>query len=362
MINKEIKRFYDVNYFLRIASEAINADALLLELSPPKHFDGSGFDNYIPESNHLSQSAALDQVKKFIDELQESSSASLTFFRRLLRTSKTVGKAIYLDGGFGVGKTHLLASAFHKFEGAKAYMSFQELMFLVGLQSLAGVVRSFRNIQLLVIDEFELDDPANTRISTNLLGQLFDAGVSILTSSNTPPGALGEGKFSGEDFQRELGILMYRFETIRIDGEDYRSLHHLDEGEGSTWVAGDQSLKELLSGAVIDEQDILDVSFQEFLYALSKVHPMRVRKAVGKLDAVILRDVVEITHPHEALRFVYFVDKAYDDNLILIASSGVETEKIFNRSYFVGGDTKKYLRTISRLREMCRTGYSRLNP
>ena len=98
----------------------------------------------------------------------------------------------------------------------------------------------------------------------------------------------------------------------------------------------------------------LDSSFDEFLLTLSKVHPMRIRRAIGKFDAVILRDVKQIDHPHEALRFVYFVDKAYDNNLSLFVNSAVAIEDLFHRSYFVGGDTKKYLRTMSRLKEMTR--------
>jgi cell division protein ZapE len=290
---------------------------------------------------------------KFIESLGTSSSKSL--FERFWGSKPAVGSGIYLDGGFGVGKTHLLASAFHAYDGPKAYLSFQELMFLVGLQSLNGVFESFKNFKLLVIDEFELDDPANSRISTNLLGQLFESGVSILTSSNTPPGALGDGKFSTEDFKRELGSLTEQFKTLKIDGEDYRIIHHLDDTSGSTWTMSESELELLLKFG--DFGNTLDASFEEFLLTLSKVHPMRIRRAIGKFDAVILRSIGQIGHPHEALRFVYFIDKAYDNNIMLAASSSVAIDELFHISYFTGGDTKKYLRTISRLKEMTSGGY-----
>ncbi|MFI5265078.1 MAG: AFG1/ZapE family ATPase, partial [Candidatus Kapaibacterium sp.] len=238
--------------------------------------------------------------------------------------------------------------------GPKAYLSFQELMFLVGLQSLRGVFESFRNFKLLVIDEFELDDPANTRIATNLLGQLFNAGVSILTSSNTPPGALGEGKFSVESFKRELGSLTERFVTVKIDGDDYRVKHQPDGGVRTSWTRSDVELELLLSSTDLSQGLMLDSSFDEFLQTLSKVHPMRIRLALGKFYGIILRNVKQISHPHEGLRFVYFVDKAYDNNLLLFVNSSVAIDEIFPKSYFTGGDTKKYLRTMSRLREMTR--------
>ncbi|MBS1903350.1 MAG: cell division protein ZapE [Bacteroidetes bacterium] len=321
---------------------------------PPKHFDLARFGNYVPEPDYPSQSDALRRVKSFVEKLAGTSKPSSGILGKFFTKTKQSGNGLYLDGGFGVGKTHLLASAYHAFNGPKAYLSFQELMFLVGLQTLQGVVGAFKGYTLLVLDELELDDPANTRITTNLLGQLFDNGVSILTSSNTPPGALGEGKFSVEDFQRELGTLTNRFETVRIDGEDYRTVHHLGEGKASTWVESETELDLILDGVSILSCNRLSASFKEFLEVLGKVHPMRIRKALSDFEMVVLRGIAPIDHPHKALRFVYFVDKAYDNNIRLFASASVEPKDLFQRYYFVGGDTKKYLRTISRLGEMTR--------
>jgi cell division protein ZapE len=350
LIGKSIQLTLKASSLLEKASQPLTTEAMLSDLVPPRHFDKARFENYEPEPNYPSQSEALQRVKSFVAGVRVSSDSGL--FGKFFGNKQREGKGLYLDGGFGVGKTHLLAAAYHAFGGSKAYLSFQELMFLVGLQTLQGVVESFKGFALLVIDELELDDPANTRITTNLLGQLFDNGVSILTSSNTPPGALGEGKFSVEDFQRELGVLTARFETLRIDGEDYRVVHHMGEGKASTWVTSDAELELLLDNSKSINNSILDASFKEFLDVLGRVHPMRIRKVIAEYDAVVLRGVLPIGHPHEALRFVYFVDKAYDNNLRLFASASVEPPDLFERYYFIGGDTKKYRRTISRLGEM----------
>jgi cell division protein ZapE len=332
---------------LELANEPLSSQTMLSALKPPKHFDGAEFSNYIPEAQYPSQAATLKAVSKFVHDL-EAANSTQGIFKKLFASSNE-GHGLYLDGGFGVGKTHLLASAYHSFNGPKAYLSFQELMFLVGLQTLSGVVRSLSDYKLLVIDEFELDDPANTRISTNMLQQLFNAGVSILTSSNTPPGALGEGKFSVEDFQRELGSLTKRFKTLRIEGEDYRATHLQGSSGNTTWVTSDAELDLLTDKAT---GKTIAMNFGEFLDVLSKVHPMRIRNALSKIDTLILRNIAQISHPHEALRFVYAVDKAYDNNIMLMASSSIGIDELFHNSYFTGGDTKKYLRTMSRLREM----------
>ena len=45
---------------------------------------------------------------------------------------ESIVAALYLDGGFGVGKTHLLAAAYHAADVPRAYLSFQEMTYAVG--------------------------------------------------------------------------------------------------------------------------------------------------------------------------------------------------------------------------------------
>ena len=81
---------------------------------------------------------------------------------------------------------------------------------------------------------------------------------------------------------------------------------------------------------------------------------MRIRQMLRDVDAFIINDLHQFGHPAEALRFVYFIDKCYDNNINLLVSSAIPIADIFYHSYFSGGDTKKYRRTISRLSEMTR--------
>ncbi len=340
---------------LALAEKPIEASEILDDLKPPHHFSSASFSNYVPESEYPSQTDALSAISHFVRELENEGKVSLFSLKRLFRSDRSEGKGIYLDGGFGVGKTHLLASAYHSFNGKKAYLSFQELMFLVGLQKLDETARSLKEYKLIVIDEFELDDPANSRISTNLLGQLLDAGVSIITSSNTPPGALGVERFSSEDFARELGELTRRFETIRIDGEDYRTLHHLDDSTKTSWLSHKDALFEIWKKTVkANSKKMVVLDFAELEKILSSAHPMRIRQILRGVDAVVISDFMQFAHPSDALRFVYFTDKCYDNNTRILVGSDLLLEDIFHYSYFSGGDTKKYRRTLSRLKEMTR--------
>lgn len=330
-------------------------DEILSDLLPPSHFDEAEFSNYIPDTRFPSQERAVDILRHFLKEIESKHSSKSSLFSLFSSKERPKGSGIYLDGGFGVGKTHLLASCYHSFVSSKkAYLSFQELMYLVGLQKLDGTFTTFKDFDLVIIDEFELDDPANSRISTNLLGQLFDAGVHIITSSNTPPGALGDERFSDDDFRREIGEMAKKFRQVRIDGEDYRISHHLHQTQESTWYVGDEmhGFAMAINSLSKKLQDVINISYKDLKNLLSSAHPMKIRTLLSSINAFVISGFSEFTHPHEALRFVYFIDKCYDDNIAIVVSSAVPLAAIFHHTIMNGGDTKKYRRTLSRLNEM----------
>jgi cell division protein ZapE len=317
-------------------------DLAKLEASfvPPPHFVKASFESYIPDLDYPSQSAALSILRAYVHDIKLEHPNVLM---RLLgkKPKKDLPHGLYLDGGFGVGKTHLLAAAFHAYHGKKAYLTFQELMFYVGLKRLDGAVASLSSLGLLIIDEFELDDPANTRIVTNLLDQLFVKGVHILTSSNTPPGALGEGKFSVEAFARELGQLTAHFQVVKVDGEDYR-MTHPHASHGSRWDTAASS----------SHQVQVEFEFAELLSVLASAHPMRIRQSLQGIRSIAIEGVTSIHDPHHALRLVYFIDKIYDNDVDLWVSANIPMVELFEKRYFHGGDTKKFLRALSRLQEL----------
>ena len=82
-------------------------------------------------------------------------------FRRRSEPSGPPG--VYLDGGFGVGKTHLLASLWHEAPAPKAFGTFVGYTHLVGALGFADAVAALSTRSLVCIDEFELDDPGDTR-------------------------------------------------------------------------------------------------------------------------------------------------------------------------------------------------------
>src|SRR5690606_2007038 len=92
----------------------------------------------------------------------------------------------------------------------------------------------------------------DTMMMSRLLGELAAGGTRIAATSNTPPNALGEGRFAAADFLREIQALADRFDIIRIDGLDYRRR----EIEGHAVVTGEEELPAAL--ASLDGATTLD--------------------------------------------------------------------------------------------------------
>ena len=316
----------------------VSAETLLQGLVPPPLFSGVSFDSYEPDAAEPTQAAAIAALRAFaarpVNPLPE---------RRWWRRAPAPPEAragIYLDGGFGVGKTHLLASLWHASDGPRLFCTFVELSHLVGALGFNDAVSRLVSYRLVCIDEFELDDPGDTMLMSTLLNRLTDAGVRLAATSNTLPDRLGEDRFAAADFLREIHGLAAHFDVVRIDGPDYR---HRGMPPAPT-VASDAEIETAVSSArhpAVDE-------FTELLTHLSRVHPSQYGALVDGVDLVAWRNVRVIDDQAAALRLVVLVDRLYDRGVRVIGS-GVPLDQVFPEEMLRGGYRKKYYRALSRV-------------
>lgn len=263
--------------------------------------------------------------------------------RRLFRQAEDVGPpGRYLDGGFGVGKTHLLASLWHTAPSPKAYLSFEELTAVIGFLGMEEAVRTFTPFRLLAIDEFELDDVANTLMVVSFLRGVLPGGMRIAATSNAIPDRLGEGRFNAEDFTREIAAIASAFEVVRIDGPDYRARSRV----GAEPMSDDD-----VNAVVAAAQAASDDAFEDLLAHLRRVHPVHFRALIAGLDTVAVRGFRPIENQGEALLFVQLIDELYDAE-VTFAATGCGVHELFPESYRQGGYRKKYGRCESRLAAM----------
>ncbi|MDO5750830.1 MAG: cell division protein ZapE [Rothia sp. (in: high G+C Gram-positive bacteria)] len=328
----------------------VSPDEILAGFRPSERFGEVSFDTYIPDDSHPSQREAVEKLKAFGDRINKGNSGG-GFLSKLFGKKKDEGRAgLYLDGGFGVGKTHLLASLWHYTNGLKAFGTFVEYTNLVGVLSFRKTVEVLSQYKLVCIDEFELDDPGDTTMMSRLMRELANAGVKLVATSNTLPGALGEGRFAADDFKREIQVLADQFEVHRVDGEDFRHRGLPAAPEPVTNAEFDAKVKDVFDGKTIAVD-----SFTDLVKHLEQVHPSRYRQLIEGLDGVAWRDVHTITEQAVALRFVVLADRLYDKDLPIVAS-GVPFDKVFTEEMLAGGYQKKYFRAVSRLTALAREG------
>ncbi|MFM9134357.1 MAG: cell division protein ZapE [bacterium] len=317
---------------------------ILADLVPPPHFRDARFSTYIPDPGEPSQAAALAALEAFAARL----SAAAPTRRRWGRAAPPEQRAgVYLDGGFGVGKTHLLAALWYAAPEPKAYGTFVEYTNLVGALGFATAVEALKAYRLVCIDEFELDDPGDTVLMSTLLGKLVDSGVRLAATSNTLPERLGEERFAAEDFLREIQGLSAHFDVIRIEGEDYRH-RGLPEAPEPWDDAALRSSAAEWPGATYDD-------WSELQRHLATIHPSRYGALLDGVGAVHLAGVRTLTDQVQALRTVVLVDRLYDRD-VPVRSSGVPLDRIFSEEMLRGGYRKKYRRAISRVTALARAG------
>jgi cell division protein ZapE len=319
----------------------VSPERLIAQLIPPPTFAAVSFATYRPDPAEPTQAAAVTACQEFCRQAVERRAG-----RRKLFGKRAVlpGVGLYLDGGFGVGKTHLLASAYYQLpdDGAhpKAFATFGELTQLAGVFGFVECIDLLAGYTAVCIDEFELDDPGNTTLVSRMLSALVQRGVSLATTSNTLPEQLGEGRFAAQDFLREINTLASIFTTVRIEGPDYRhrdlppAPQPLSDEEVTARAAG-------VRGATLDDFDALCAH-------LATMHPSRYLTLIDGVTAVFLTGVHKIDDQNVALRLVALTDRLYDAGIPVVAS-GAKLDTIFSEEMLAGGYRKKYLRATSRL-------------
>ena len=184
----------------------------------------SGFER---DPGQVEAVAALDSV--YARLVRDHTARWLRLFRRRQGTA-----GLYLWGGVGRGKTYLMDLFFEclPFE-AKLRMHFHRFMRRVhgDLKSLERVANPLSQVaenmaeeaRVLCFDEFFVSDIGDAMILGELLGVLFDRGVTVVATSNVEPARLYENGLQRRRFLRAIDRIESHMSILHIgDGVDYR--------------------------------------------------------------------------------------------------------------------------------------------
>jgi len=97
---------------------SVTPERLIAQLIPPPTFADVSFDSYRPDPAEPSQAAAVQTCREFCEQAEQRRAGRKKLFGK---REVLPGVGVYLDGGFGVGKTHLLASSYYAVSGKKPF-------------------------------------------------------------------------------------------------------------------------------------------------------------------------------------------------------------------------------------------------
>mgnify|MGYP006428366893 CR=1 FL=1 len=338
-----------------------------------------------PEQQVLWQE--LIQLEREINTALPGQNPAGIMGRILPRFKRTVPNGLYIWGQVGRGKTMLMdvffeqsritskrRAHFHDFMG-DIHTRFQKWRDSASTDQdmVPAVAREIaRESRLLCFDEFQVTNIADAMILGRLFETLWDAGVCIVTTSNTAPDDLYKGGLQRARFLPFIETLKTRMRVLHMGGSlDYRTL--AAPGSGSTYFYPTASRKHIESIIRADGERLSRRSTGlrtgsgkiELLHAGPRVawadfnalcgQPFGAadyKKLAERFTTIAIDNVPRMNYDriNEALRFVTLIDILYERGTQLIVSAATRPESLFSSA-----DPEKntvWQRAVSRILEM----------
>ncbi len=339
------------------------------------------------------QAAAAERLYQLRKALAATPTPGL--FDRLFGKPPAPHRGIYLWGGVGRGKSMLMDLFFaHASVAPKRRVHFHEFMLEVHAdihaareaahsdpipQVAAQVAASAR---LLCFDEMQVRDIADAAILSRLFTALFDAGVTIVTTSNRPPRDLYKDGLNRQLFLPFIALLEARLEVIPLNGPtDYR-MQRLGGGPTYFTPNGPASTRAMSAAffrmtdfPVEDRANVpsetIPVPGGRSLFVPKALKGVAVfsfsrlcRQPLGAADylaiarryhTVFLVGVPQLSaeYRNEANRFVTLIDTLYEHHVNLLIAADAPPAEL----YPAGDGSFEFERTVSRLNEMQSADY-----
>ncbi len=334
-----------------------------------------------------SQAAAVKALQAVYDGLMISSkqrSGWIGKAKKSLGLKPPKVKGLYFWGGVGRGKTYLMDTFFDALPfPEKKRLHFHHFMKMVHEQlqvhrgksnPLQLVAKEFAiNARVLCFDEFFVSDIGDAMILANLLGTLFEEGVTLVATSNIVPDLLYKEGLQRSLFLPAIALLKEHTDVLNVDGgTDYRlrtlkqvSIFHspIDGTSERNLIQSFDKLAPDLSavqthvsidvlGRQIQTQRISD---DVVLFGFSDVceGPRSQNDYIEiaqRFHAVLVNGVPIFNGKNDdsARRFINMVDEFYDRNVKLLLTAETKIEAL----YQAGKLSFEFQRTVSRLLEM----------
>jgi cell division protein ZapE len=326
----------------------------------------------------------LEALRGRLIAAQRSSASLGGRVRRALRQRRAPPpeQGVYLWGPVGRGKTWLMDLFFGSLpfpeRRRRHFHRFMQDVHaeLKGLRDLEAPLetaaeRLAAEVRVLCVDELFVTDIADAMILSGLFGGLFRRGVTLVATSNTPPGELYRNGLQRQRFVPAIELIERHTEVVAVGGDrDYR-LRQLTQA-GTYLPAADAAtgakLRALFAeladhggapgGALQIEGRSIPVVRQSESAAWFEFDALcngprsqdDYIEIARNFQSVVVGNVPVLDARHEdaARRFIALVDELYDRCVKLVVSAAAPPARLYRGERLL----LEFQRTVSRLTEM----------
>lgn len=300
-------------------------------------------------------------------------------------------RGLYLWGGVGRGKTHLCDLFFDAVPiEAKRRLHFHRFMQRIhdDIRSLGETEKPLQQVadiwakeaKLLLLDEIHVNDITDAMLLGGLCSELFDRGVTLVTTSNVPPDGLYKDGLQRQRFLPAIERIKAHTHVVEMVGEtDYRlrlleteAIYLVPDGN-QDHKATDACLRahfeRLAFGTptsantlTVNQREIPirgqagDVVWFDFQALCATARSTNDYIDIASTFRTVLISnvpVMDETTNNEARRFVNLVDEFYDRSVKLIMSAEARPDALYTGKRLAF----EFERSASRLTEMQTTEY-----
>lgn len=297
-----------------------------------------------------------------------------------MKLGKRKIKGLYLYGPVGVGKTFLLDLFYQHVSVKRIRLHFHQFMQQVDreLRTLQGKKNPLRIIaselskstRLLCLDEFLVNDIAHAMILAELLQALFENGVVLVTTSNTPPDDLYLNGLQRIRFLPAIELIKTHCQVLAMEAStDYR-LGRDPMSETYLYPLNEQTEHALRNQfhQVADEYDddgtinvqnrsipCVKISSNAIWFQFDVIcdiprSQLDYLELAQRFDIIFVSGIPKLSERDgvKAFLFLHFIDVMYDKGVRVVISAAVPPEQLYRE----GRHRQAFQRAISRLKEM----------
>ncbi len=335
--------------------------------------------------NDSEQAQVVSVLETLFHEIQTNNPFKQILSSFLFRKKQLI-KGVYIWGGVGRGKTELVDLFYNCVSISKKqrlhYYHFMRNIHLKlqeykgekdPLKRVADVLASQCN--LIVLDEFFVNDIADAMILGRLLHFLFQNKVILITTSNLHPNQLYLNGLHRDRFLPTIGLIKKHLHIINLGGDiDFRAQHDDDHTIQTTYYCPlNQETHQLIlkhfkrltekqecvlnKSIYIESRWILTqwmthqiICFDFDVLCSSPRSAYDYISLAKKFHTLFLINIpiLGLKHEDATRRFIQLVDELYDRRVTLIIAAAASLETLYQGEKLIF----EYQRTLSRLKEM----------